>query len=232
MLHCSFSRNGLYDKIPCEHKSGRGKRMAEDKWANPQKMWDERFSQPQPVYGETPNEFLAEQSSRFQRGMKLLVPGDGYGRNGIWLAQQGFQVHTVDLSPVGVERARKSAQAAGVSITIEQTDLGTWNWPVEQFDGVFSIFVHLPPDMRAKVHASMLRSLKPGGLVILQNFSPAQLKHSSGGPKQVELLYTAAMLRQDFAPAVALELEEKEIHVNEGHMHSGPAAVVQAVFRK
>jgi SAM-dependent methyltransferase len=206
--------------------------MAEDKWANPQKMWDERFSQPQPVYGEQPNAFLAEQSSRFQRGAKLLVPGDGYGRNGIWLARQGFQVHTVDLSHVGVERARKSAQAANLSLTIEQADLSTWTWPVEAYDGVFSIFLHLPPDLRPKVHASMLRALKPGGLIIVQTFSPAQLKHTSGGPKQVELLYTAGMLRQDFARAIPLELEEKEIQINEGHMHSGPAAVVQAVFRK
>lgn len=206
--------------------------MAEDRWANPRKMWDERFSQPQPVYGEEPNAFLAEQSSRFQRGMRLLVPGDGYGRNGIWLARQGFQVHTVDLSQVGVERARKAAEVAGVSLTIEQADLSTWNWPVEEYDGVFSIFLHLPPELRAKAHASMLRAAKSGGLVVVQNFSPAQLKHSSGGPKQVEMLYTAAMLRQDFAPAVPLILEEKEIHISEGHMHSGPAAVVQAVFRK
>jgi 2-polyprenyl-3-methyl-5-hydroxy-6-metoxy-1,4-benzoquinol methylase len=206
--------------------------MAEDKWANPQKMWDERFSQPQPVYGEQPNAFLAEQSSRFQRGAKLLVPGDGYGRNGIWLARQGFQVHTVDLSHVGVERARKSAQAANLSLTIEQADLSTWTWPVEAYDGVFSIFLHLPPDLRPKVHASMLRALKPGGLIIVQTFSTAQLKHTSGGPKQVELLYTAGMLRQDFAPAIPLELEETEIQINEGHMHSGPAAVVQGVFRK
>lgn len=206
--------------------------MADDKWANPQKMWNERFSQPDPPYGETPNAFLAQQSLRLQPGNKLLVPGDGYGRNGIWLAGQGFRVHTVDLSQVGVERARKSAQAAGISLTIEQADLSTWSWPVEEYDGVFSIFVHLPPDLRTKIHASMLRSVKPGGLIIVQNFSPAQLKHSSGGPKQVEMLYTAAMLRQDFAPAVPLELEEKEIHISEGHMHSGPAAVVQAVFRK
>jgi len=121
---------------------------------------------------------------------------------------------------------------AAVSLTIERADLGTWNWPLEEFDGVFSIFLHLPPDVRAKVHASMLGALKPNGLLILQNFSPAQRKHSSGGPKQVELLYTAAMLRRDFAPAVAVELEEKEIHIDEGPMHSGSAAVVQAVFRK
>jgi len=204
-----------------------------DKWANPQKMWDERFSQPEPVYGESPNAFLSQQAkARFQPGMKLLVPADGYGRNGIWLARQGFQVHTVDLSPVGVERARKAALAAGVAMTIEQADLTSWNWPADNFDGIFSIFLHLPAEMRAKVHASMLRAVKPGGLIVLEAFTPAQLQHSSGGPKQVELLYTADILRGDFASAQPLELEEKETHISEGQMHSGPASVVHAVFRK
>jgi SAM-dependent methyltransferase len=206
--------------------------MPADKWANPQKMWDERFSQHEPVYGEAPNAFLAAQATRFQSGMRLLVPGDGYGRNGIWLAKQGFQVHTVDLSQVGVERAMQAAHAAGVDMTIEQADLATWNWPADHLDGIFSIFLHLPPDVRPKIHASMLRAVKPGGLIILEAFSPAQLHYTSGGPKEIELLYTAEILRHDFAPAGPLLLEEKQTHINEGPMHSGPAAVVQAIFRK
>jgi SAM-dependent methyltransferase len=206
--------------------------MPTDKWANPQKMWDERFSQAEPVYGEHPNDFLAAQSSRFHPGAKLLVPGDGYGRNGIWLAQQRFDVHTVDLSPVGVERARQTAQAAGVKMLIEQGDLANWHWPLGQFDGVFAIFVHLLPDVRAQIHASMLRAVKPGGLVVLEAFSPTQLKYRSGGPKQVELLYTREMLREDFAGAEVMQLEEKETEIQEGPLHSGLAGVVQGIFRR
>lgn len=206
--------------------------MATDKWANPQAMWDERFSQVEPVYGEEANRFLRAQALGIRPGMKVLVPGDGYGRNGIWLAKQGLLVHTVDLSPVGVERARKAAQAADVQMTIEQADLSTWNWPVEEFDAVVAIFLHLPPDVRAKVHGSMLRALRPGGIVILEAFTPAQLQYSSGGPKQVDLLYTAELLRQDFADTETLHLEEAKIQLDEGHMHRGPASVVSAVFRK
>lgn len=205
--------------------------MPDDKWANPRKMWDERFSQAEPVYGEEPNAYLREQSARLKQGMKVLVPADGYGRNGVWLAKHGFQVHTVDLSPVGVERARQAAQAAGVQMRIEQADLTAWDWPVSEFDAVTAIFLHLPPDVRPKVHASMLRALKAGGIVILEAFNPGQMKHTSGGPKQVELLYTADMLRRDFALAEAVELEEKEVYIHEGRMHSGPAAVVRAVFK-
>jgi cyclopropane fatty-acyl-phospholipid synthase-like methyltransferase len=206
--------------------------MATDKWANPRAMWDERFSQAEPAYGEAPNGFLQAQAFRLQPGMKVLVPADGYGRNGIWLAKQGLRVHTVDLSPVGVERARKAAQAAGVNLTMEVADLSTWSWPAGEFDAVVSIFLHLPPEVRAKIHGSMLQALKPGGIVILEAFTPAQLQHSSGGPKQVDLLYTAERLRQEFAGAEAVQLEEMEIQLDEGHMHRGPASVVRAIFRR
>lgn len=206
--------------------------MPDDKWANPQKVWDERYSQPEAVYGHAPNAFLVEQVSRFRKGMSLLVPGDGYGRNGIWLAQQGFRVRSVDLSSVAVDRARAAAQAAEVTLEIEHADLTTWNWPVDHFDGVIAIFLHLPPPSRVHVHKSMLRAVKPSGLIVLQAFSPAQLKHSSGGPKQLELLYSPDILRQDFAPAQPLQLQEEETHIDEGHMHRGLASVVKAIFQK
>ncbi|MGB2675960.1 MAG: class I SAM-dependent methyltransferase [Candidatus Acidiferrum sp.] len=206
--------------------------MADDKWANPQKMWDERFAQAEPVYGKQPNAYLRAQAHRFSPGCKILVPGDGYGRNGLWLARQGFQVTTVDLSSVGVERARKSAQAASLTMTIEEADLATWAWPTGEFDAVASIFLHLPLDLRLQIHLHMLGALKQGGLLIIAAFTPAQLQHSSGGPKQVELLYTAEILRNDFAGAELLELLEVEINLDEGRLHRGRAAVVHGVFRK
>src|SRR5262249_32469200 len=142
--------------------------MATDKWANPRAMWDERFAEVEPVYGSKPNAYLEMQKHHWPRGGKLLVPADGYGRNGIWLAQQGFQVHTVDLSPVGVGRAQKSAEARGLDMKIEQADLTVWNWPVGEFDGVAAIFLHLPPADREKVFAAMPRTLKPGGILIFE----------------------------------------------------------------
>lgn len=203
-----------------------------DKWANPKAMWDERFSHAEPVYGEAPNEFVQLQIFRLQPGAKVFVPADGYGRNGIWLARQGFQVQTVDLSPVGVERARKAAEAVGVKMTQEVADLASWNWPSDEFDAVISIFFHMPSDARGKVHAAMVRALKPGGIILLQAFTPQQLQYTSGGPKQVDLLYSAEILRNDFAGADAVLLEEKVVPLNEGHLHSGPGAVIQGIFRK
>jgi SAM-dependent methyltransferase len=200
--------------------------------SNPAAMWDERFAQAEPVYGDQPNAYLRAQIHRLAPGSSVLVPGDGYGRNGLWLAQQGFRVHTVDLSSIGVERARNSAGAAGLSLTIEQADLSLWAWPENQFDAVASIFLHLFPNARPAIHAHMLSALVPGGLCILEAFTPAQLRFSSGGPKQVDLLYTAEILRRDFAAASILALEETTVSLDEGRMHRGPAAVVHGVFQR
>jgi len=200
--------------------------------SNPAAMWDERFSRAEPVYGEQPNSYLRAQAQRLASGASVLVPGDGYGRNGLWLAKQGFRVHTVDLSPIGVARARNAARDAGLSLTIEQADLSTWSWPQNQFDAVFSIFLHLFPNVRSIVHAHMLHALVFGGICILEAFTPAQLKFLSGGPKQTELLYSVEILRQDFAAAEILALEETTVSLDEGRMHSGPGAVVHGVFKK
>jgi len=202
-----------------------------DKWGNPQAVWDERFREQEPVYGTKPNGYVEKQAARLKAGGKVLVPADGYGRNGQWLARQGFDVHTVDLSPVGVERSQKAAKAAGLTMKIEQADLAKWNWPVGEFDGVVAIFLHLPPEERAKVHGAMARALKPGGLLIFEAFSRGQLEFRTGGPKDANLLYTAELLREDFAPAEVLELEEVTQYMEEGTKHSGMSAVVHGVFR-
>jgi cyclopropane fatty-acyl-phospholipid synthase-like methyltransferase len=207
--------------------------MAHEEKIDPAAMWNERFGRPEPVYGEAPNRFLRDQTElRLKAGMKVLVPADGYGRNGLWLARQGLTVKTVDVSPVGVERSRKTAAAAGITATILLADLNSWNWPVSEFDAVGSIFLHLLPEERAKIHAQMLGALKRGGNIILEAFSPAQLAYSSGGPKQADMLYTAEMLRQDFAGAEVVELVETVVDLEEGKMHSGKGAVVRGVFRK
>jgi SAM-dependent methyltransferase len=205
--------------------------MATDNWANPQAMWDERFSLEEPVYGTRPNLYLEKHATRLRPGGSVLVPGDGYGRNGHWLARQGFSVHTVDLSPVGVGRSKKAAEAAGLLLTIEQADLSVWRWPVREFDGLAAIFLHLPREISNKIHPAMLRALKPGGILIIEAFTPGQLKFNTGGPKDENLLYTANLLRQDFAGAEILELEEIELHMDEGVKHSGMSAIVHGVFR-
>lgn len=202
--------------------------------------WEQRFAGPGYMFGTAPNAFLRSQAYRLQVGGRALVPGDGEGRNGVWLAEQGMDVTTVDLAAAGVAKARALAAERRVSIAAEQADLVDWTWPRDAFDLVASIFLHLPPGARRVVHAGMADALRPGGLLLLEAFRPAQiaLQHGgpagrgSGGPPDPALLFTPAMLQDDFAGFEQLHLEEAETVLAEGTHHVGKAAVVRAVFRR
>lgn len=195
-------------------------------------FWDAKFAVEHYQYGQNANAFLVAQAARLPTAGHALVPGDGEGRNGVWLARQGLEVVSVDGSAVGLAKARALAEAQGVGLTTIQADLGAWDWPVGQFDVVASIFLHLPVPVRAAAHAGMAAALKPGGLLILEAFRPAQLGRGSGGPRDVDLLYSASQLAEDFTGLAILSLEETEAELDEGPLHQGLGAVVRLVACK
>jgi SAM-dependent methyltransferase len=213
-------------------------------------FWNQRFSEPGYAYGTEPNAFLASNKQYLKPGMKAqtappcaaplasipsakaLAVADGEGRNGVWLAGQGLDVLSVDASEVGLRKTRELAQSRGLAIRTELVDLTTWNWPENEFDIVAAIFVHFPPDHRARMHEKMLHALKPGGVLIMEAFTPGQLKYKSGGPQAREMLYTAGMLREDYMGAEILLLEETPTDLNEGPYHRGKASVVRLVLRR
>jgi len=199
--------------------------------------WDERFGAGAAAFGEGPDPFLAEQAAGFPSGSKAFLPGDGEGRNGVWLAAQGLAVTSLDLSPVGVAQAQARAAAAGIAIDAKVGDLTTWAWPRATFDLVAAIFLHLPPTIRAETHRRMLAATRPGGIVVLRAFTPAHLAFRAaglgrGGPPDVALLYDSAMLRDDFADAVVEHLVEREADLPEARLHGGRGAVIEASFRR
>lgn len=195
-------------------------------------FWNQRFSQPSYTYGIEPNAFLAAQKNYLKPGMKALAVADGEGRNGVWLAQQGLEVLSVDASEVGLRKARELAAQRDVSIRTTLTDLTTWTWPEAEFDIVAAIFIHFPPEHRARMHEKMLRALKPGGVLIMEVFTPEQLRYKTGGPPVREMLYTAEMLRRDFGEADILLLQETLTDLSEGPGHRGTAAVARLVLRR
>lgn len=195
-------------------------------------FWDTRYSEPGYAYGTEPNAFLVSKAGLLTPGMRALAVADGEGRNGVWLASRGLEVLSVDASEVGLRKTRELAASCGVAICTAQADLGRWAWPSAEFDAVVSVFAHFPPELRGRVHRAMLAALKPGGLVILEAFSPDQLDYASGGPRVPEMLYSAATLRADFAGGEILELAETRTELAEGKYHSGPAAVVRLVARR
>ena len=194
-------------------------------------FWNARYAEPGFAYGTEPNSFLVSQKQYLKPGMKALAVADGEGRNGVWLAQQGLDVLSVDGSEVGLRKARELAKGRGVSLRTELVDLTMWKWPEQEFDLVVAIFIHFMPEFRALMHASMLRALKPGGILIIEAFTPKQLEYKTGGPPVKEMLYTAEMLREDFKSGEILHLEEALTDLSEGPYHRGRAAVVRLVAK-
>jgi len=196
-------------------------------------FWDKQYSAVEGYkYGTRPNAFLMAEAHRLPRHARILVPGDGEGRNGAWLASQGHAVLTVDISEVGVARARALAAQLGVRIDALVADLKEWTPPVRAFDAVVLSWLHMPPAMRADVHRKVAAALRPGGLLLLEAFHPRQLGRGSGGPKEVELLYTLEDVRADFSPALDEESgEELEVMLDEGPGHQGMAAVTRYTGR-
>ncbi len=198
----------------------------------PQEFWDEKFAPDNYLYGTEPNEWLSRQRHLLPDGASVLSVADGEGRNGVWLAQQGFRVTTVDASPRALQKAAALAEQRGVSLVSHCTDLRKWAWPEQAFDAVVSVFAHFHRDYRAGIHSKMLQAVKPGGLIVMQAYSPFQLIHGTGGPPSLEMLYTAYMLEQDFAGCDFLTLEEVETEISEGSGHKGASAVVNMVARR
>lgn len=195
--------------------------------------WNARFSVPDYVFGTAPNAFLAANAPRLKRGQRALCVADGEGRNSVWLAEQGLEVTAFDFSPVAVEKARRLASSRGASVRYELASVYEWSWPTAVFDVVAAIFVQFAdPRMRAFMFDRMARALKPGGLLLVEGYTPGQLQYDTGGPKQVDQLYTADLLRQAFAGFEVLELREYEAELDEGSRHRGRSAVIDFVARK
>lgn len=196
-------------------------------------LWNNRFAGETYVFGEEPNAFLARQQARLPRSGRALAVADGEGRNGVWLAQQGLSVHSVDGSSVAQEKASRLAAARGVTLELELADLSDWSWPEATYDVVAAIFIQFAgPELRAAMFAGMKRSLKPGGLLLIEGYRPEQIAYGTGGPRVVENLYTEAMLAEAFAEFEILELAAYDADIQEGPGHSGMSALVDLVARK
>jgi SAM-dependent methyltransferase len=208
--------------------------MAHDKpFADAAGTWDQRFSGPDYLFGTAPNRYLASQRHLFEPGKRALAVADGEGRNSVWLAQQGLQVDAFDLSPVGVAKARGLARQGGVAVDYHVADCDGWDWQAAKYDYVVAIFIQFAdPDLRARLFANMARTLKPGGYLVLQGYTPKQLDYKTGGPGILEHLYTPALLREAFADLRIIELRDYEDELAEGTRHIGTSALVGLVAQR
>jgi hypothetical protein len=193
-------------------------------------MWNERYAVDEYVYGTEPNAFLAEHASMLKGPVLSLAEGEG--RNAVFLATRGLEVHCVDGSDVGLAKARQLAQSRNVTIYTEATDLAVFEPEAGRYGSVISISAHLPSAIRARLYPLVERSLQPGGIVLLEAYSEAQLPRETGGPKDIDLLMRIAKIEREFPNLEPILLQERNREVNEGTYHTGVASVVQFIGRK
>lgn len=203
---------------------------------DPARFWDRAFDQAEYRYGTEPNEFLRTTlpAEVPERSSRVLFVGDGEGRNGVWAATEGYAVTCLEPSSVGLAKARALAEQRGVTIETIQDAMPSDAIDDASVDAVVLCYVHTPPDLRAEVHAACLAALKPGGVLLLEGFTPEQLanKRTSGGPGQREMMFTEELLRSDFAAAEITFLQAATVVLNEGPGHTGLADVIRCVVRR
>ena len=196
-------------------------------------MWNQRYSEPGFAYGTEPNDFLAANAERYlpPKG-EILCLAEGEGRNAVFLARLGFRVTGVDSSAVGLDKAHKLAEQRSVGIQTVVADLGEFDLGVERWDGITSIWCHTPPDLRARLHRSVVAALRPGGVLLLEAYTPRQVEYKTGGPPTAELMMTLTAVQAELAGLDFLSAEEKVREVHEGRYHDGMSAVLQVIARK
>lgn len=188
-------------------------------------FWDQKYSSNEMVYGETPNEFFKEQLLKLKPG-NILLPGEGEGRNAVYAALSGWNVTALDSSTVARNKALKFAAKHKVSFEYILADINTYQ-AVNLFDCVGLLYIHLPSVLRHDFHKKIIQCVKPGGVMIMEAFSQEQIKNQSGGPKDIDMLYSISDISDDFSSVQIIMLQHQSIFLDEGDAHSGKADVIR-----
>ena len=195
--------------------------------------WNGRYSAPGFLFGEAPNAYLASKANILPKNGRALSVADGEGRNSVWLATHGLKVDAIDFSPVAVAKAKAFAAARGVKVNFAVANVVELAWPTDTYDVIAAIFIQFAaPDERAMLFNCFMRALKPGGLLILQGYRAEQLGYGTGGPPEIDHLYTTTMLRTAFRDYEEVELTSYDAEIHEGAGHNGMSALLGAVIRK
>jgi len=204
-----------------------------DAWTN---RWNDRFSNEEFAYGEQPNDYLKEQLEKLDPGA-ILFPAEGEGRNAVFAATLGWIVSAFDISVEGKKKAMLLAERNNVSIDYQVAVLEQLNYRPEQFDAMALIYAHFPAEIKSLYHKTLDQYLRKGAVVIFEAFSKKHLDYNAkdpkvGGPTDIAMLFSVDEIKADFPNYEIIELEEKEIELNEGAFHNGKGSVIRFVGRK
>lgn len=204
-----------------------------DTWTE---RWNDRYSSEEFAYGTAPNNFLKEQLEKLNPG-SILFPAEGEGRNAVFAAQLGWKVSAFDISAEGKNKALKLAEANNIVIDYQVGELETLNYQAEQFDAIALIYAHFPAAIKSSIHKTLETYLRKDGYIIFEAFSKKHLEYLAvndkvGGPKDIESLFSIEEIQSDFPDYEIIQLEEKEIELNEGLFHNGKGSVIRFVGKK
>jgi SAM-dependent methyltransferase len=194
-------------------------------------MWEQRYGAETYHYGTEPNDFLRGSEHRIPHG-RVLCLAEGEGRNAVFLARTGREVHSVDLTQAGITKTLRLAAKHDVIVHASVADLADHDLGVEAWDGIVSIFAHMPPDVRRDLHARVVSALRPGGVLVLEAYTPDQIGRGTGGPAVPDMTMTLDGLLRELAGLDVVHGAELVRDVVEGAGHTGPGAVVQVIARK
>ncbi|PKF62473.1 SAM-dependent methyltransferase [Psychromonas sp. psych-6C06] len=191
-------------------------------------MWDKEYDREEYVYGKLPNDFLKSHYQAIPKG-KVLMLAEGEGRNAVFLAKLGYSVTAVDLSCVGLKKAEKLASENNVKIETICADLAEFDLGDKKWDGIVSIYCHLPPTIRQALYKKIEQAIKPSGVFFLEGYRPEQLDNKTGGPPVASMMASKETLVNELPKFAFSHLEDVDRVVNEGINHNGLGAVIQAI---
>jgi hypothetical protein len=194
-------------------------------------QWNSRYAAEEYIYGTYPNKYL-ETFLKGRHPGRILFPAEGEGRNSVYAASLGWQVDAFDQSEAGMDKALRLASSKKTTINYSISSLEDWDSNGVSYDCIALIFVHLVPGIREAIHQKLISALKPGGFLVLEAFTKKQMPRTSGGPKNLELLFDAEELRLDFSELEMIDFCETEVEINEGTLHQGLADVVHLIAKK
>jgi len=189
-------------------------------------FWNERYAVEEYVYGTAPNDYFKQELEKLNPG-RILLPGEGEGRNAVFAATHGWDVTAFDNSTEGKRKAEKLAEQNDVQINYQLSDYGSFQSASDGFDCIGLIYTHMPSSKRNEYHKKMASFLKPGGILIMEGFSKKQINYNTGGPKDIEMLFSREELLNDFNDFTEISITETEIDLDEGLFHRGKASVIR-----
>ncbi len=200
----------------------------------PDGFWDNRYGATTDfIFGTAPARPLERIRDHLPASGRALAIADGEGRNSVWLAEQGFDVTAFDAAPAGLAKARSLAAQRGVTVDFNQAEIGAWDWDAQPYDLVAGIyFQFLSPKARTQTFDALKRAVAPGGMLYILGYRPEQVGRGTGGPPNVENMYTEDLLREAFSDLDILRLESWDEDLDEGSGHKGSSALIDLLARR